>query len=49
MKDSKFETFWVLDVCTKRTKFCPLFLLHASDESFVGYLPEVLEIHVFLC
>ena len=49
MKDSKFETFWVLDICPKSTKFCVLFLLHASDESFVRHLLKMLEIRVFFC
>ena len=49
MKDSKFETLWVLDICLKSTKFCVLFLLCASDESFVGHLLEMLEIRAFLC
>ena len=30
MKDSKFETFWVLGSDLKSTKFCLMFSIHSS-------------------
>ena len=48
VKDSKFETFWVLDSDPKSTKFCLLISIHASYQRFCWIWVEMLEIHIFL-
>ena len=37
VKDSKFETFWVFGIGLWSTKFCLLFLLCASGQTFTSF------------